>query len=639
MPKNQAKVRPGDLMRSATFAVRLAWRSDRGSLLTLVVVQGVNALGLGAGLLLLKSVLGDGGLPGGAEMQSSGGASMLVGLAVLLGLRSVGGVLNAVTSARQRILAARLDRHVISLVLRAAVGADLPRFEDPQFHDGLQRAVFASRGQPVVVVTTLVVALQAVLTAAAVSVAFVAMAWWLLPFAALSAVPTLRAARAERNASYGLSHDLAENRRLRQYFEQLMTGREEAKEVRALDLGPMLTARWDAQYEQEIDGTVRTQRRHLWRKIGARLVADLLVMAVIGGVWAGLGSGLVDLATAAAALTGLWLLSTRIQMISGLVGNIGDSVLYLKDLRLFAGSDAAPLPVAAETPAPRFASLHAEQIGFTYPGSARPTLRGVTVTLRAGEIVALVGTNGSGKTTLAKILAGLYAPDEGMLLFNNRPVTDPAALRDAATVVFQDFVRYKLPALDNIAFGRAGEPADVARVVTSARRAGAHDFVWSLPQEYATTLGKEFAGGEDLSGGQWQRLALARAFYRNTPFIILDEPTAALDPEAEEELFRHIRLLFSDRTVLLISHRFSTVRGADRIYVLDEGRVIEQGTHDELMARRQKYAALFLTQAAGYLNPTSGPRPGPGHLPGPTWNHTSGVSATRPSCTRRADAP
>ncbi|GLW62549.1 ABC transporter ATP-binding protein [Actinomadura rubrobrunea] len=593
------RVRRLDLPRSAAFAVRLAWRADRRSLVTLMAVQLVTALGLGAGLLLLRTVL-DGGLPGGSAARTAGEPSVLVGLAVLLALRAAGGVLGSVTTARQRMLSARLDRHVISLVLGAAVRADLPRFEDPAFHDRLQRAVFASRGQPVVVITTLVAVLQALLTAAAVSGAFLAMAWWLLPFAALSAVPTLRAARAERNASYGLHHGLAESRRLRQYFERLMTGRDEAKEVRALDLGPLLHARWHAEYEREIEGTVRTQRRHMRRKIGARLVGDLLIMAVVGAVALLLGGGLVDLPTALTALTGLWLLSARIQMVGGLMGDIGDSALYLKDLRAFTEADAER--PAGRPPVPRFRGLRAERITFTYPGSTRPALKDVSVTLRAGEIVALVGTNGSGKTTLAKILAGLYRPDAGALLFNDRPLADPAALRAVSAVVFQDFVRYKLSALDNIAFGRADEPADEARAAEAARKAGAHGFVSRLARGYATVLGKEFADGEDLSGGQWQRLALARAFYRDAPLVILDEPTAALDPQAEEELFRRIRSLFAGRTVLLISHRFSSVRGADRIYVLDEGSVIEQGTHDELMARGGRYAGLFLTQAAAYLD-------------------------------------
>jgi ATP-binding cassette subfamily B protein len=595
-----AKVRPLDLWRSAAFAVRLGWRADRGSLLTLIVVQVFGALGLSIGLLLLRTVLG-GAVSGGPGMPASDSSSVLAGLAVFAAIRAAGGIFGAITAARQRILGVRVDRHAIALVLRAAVGTELPRFEDSDFHDRLQRAVFASRAQPAIVIATLVAVLQALLTTAAVSAVFAVMAWWLLPFAALAVLPTMRAARAERNASYGLHHDLAESRRVRQYFERLMTGQEEAKEVRALNLGPLLEARWNAEYEHEINETVRTQRHHLRRKIAARLGGDLLIVAIAGTVWWLMGSGFVDLPTALAALTGLWLLSTRLQMVGRLTGNVGEAILYLKDLRIFAESGAGERPTW-RPPMPDFQCLHAERIDFTYPGSIRPALRDVSVTVGAGEIVALVGPNGSGKTTLAKLLAGLYSPDAGRLLLNYGPVWHPALLREVSAVLFQDFVRYKLSGFDNVAFGRADRPADLDWIFRSAWAAGAHDFLASLPRQYATVLSKEFTAGEDLSGGQWQRLALARAFYRNAPLIILDEPTASLDPEAEEELFRHIRRLFAGRAVLLISHRFSSVRGADRIYVLDRGAVIEQGTHDELMARRGRYATLFLTQASAYLD-------------------------------------
>ncbi|TDD73502.1 ABC transporter ATP-binding protein [Actinomadura rubrisoli] len=601
-PRPANRLRAGDVMGSAVFVLRLAWRADRGSLLVVLGVQLATAVGVAGVLLLVRGLAGDAVTLGRGQAGAGGGTGRIIPvIAAMVALRSVGGILRAAATARQRVLAVRLDRHVTDLVLGAATRAELPHFEDAAFHDRLQRAVFASRGQPVVVITTLVAVAQAVLTGAAVSVAFLAMAWWLLPFAAVSALPTLRAAHAERNASYGLSHDLAENRRVRQYLERLMTGRDEAKEVRALGLGPLLRERWHGRYAEEVDGTVRTQRRHLRRKAVARLAGDAVVVAVIGAVWWLMDARLVDLPTALAALTGLWLLSTRVQMVGGLLGNVGDSILYLKDLRAFAGPSVAAAPAGGEGPAV-FASLEARGLRFRYPGSAAPVLNGVDVAFRQGEIIALVGGNGSGKTTLAKILAGLYPPESGTLLLNGAPVDDPARLRETSAVVFQDFVRYRLPVLDNIAFGRPGQAADPDRAAGSARRAGADAFVERLPRGYGTVLSKEFRDGEDLSGGQWQRLALARAFYRDAPFVILDEPTAALDPQAEEELFGRMRELFAGRTVLLISHRFSSVRGADRIYVLDGGSVVEHGTHEQLMGRRGRYAAMFLTQAAAYLD-------------------------------------
>ena len=594
--KSSSPVPSRDVAQCIALAVRLAWQVDRRCLIQLLGVQFAAAVGLAGVILLVRQLAGGALAPGTAGMEMDAGL-VIPGIAAMIVLGTVSGILRAVSSARQRLLAVKMDRHIVSIVLRSAVRAELPRFEDPAFHDGLQRAVFAARSQPAVVVTTMVAMLQTVLMVGAVTAAFVVMAWWLLPFAALSAVPIVRAARNERDAGYRLNHDLAENRRMRQYLERLLTGRDEAKEIRALDLGQLLWSRWHEQYQSEIDGTTATSRTHLRRKITARLTGDALTIAVIGGVSWLVEAGLVTVPTALAALTGLWLLSTRMQMVGALLNTVGESILYLTDLRTFVAEDAAP-PQRTTRPA-RFAGLHAEGIGFRYPGSPRHALADVTVSLGAGEVVALVGANGSGKTTLAKILAGLYEADTGLLLHGD-DVVEPRALRDQTAVVFQDFIRYKLPAIDSVAFGRPDEPASMERAVAAASLAGADAFLAGLPDGYETVLSKEFTGGTDLSLGQWQRLALARAFYRDSSFVILDEPTASLDPQAEAELFAHLRALFAGRTVLLITHRFSSVRSADRIYVLDGGRVVEAGTHESLMAAGETYARLYRLQADAY---------------------------------------
>jgi ATP-binding cassette subfamily B protein len=229
-------------------------------------------------------------------------------------------------------------------------------------------------------------------------------------------------------------------------------------------------------------------------------------------------------------------------------------------------------------------------------------LHDVCIRIEPGEVVALVGANGSGKTTLAKLLAGLYLPTAGRVCWDGRDTrdVDRRSLLDCTAVVFQDFIRYALSAGDNIALGRHERASDTAGIVRAAERAGADGDISSLPSGYETLLGPAFIDGTDLSTGQWQRLALARTFFRDAPLVILDEPTAALDAKAEHELFAKIGELFADRSVLLISHRFSTVRSADRIYVLSEGYVVEAGTHEELLARAGTYAELFTLQASPY---------------------------------------
>jgi ATP-binding cassette subfamily B protein len=250
----------------------------------------------------------------------------------------------------------------------------------------------------------------------------------------------------------------------------------------------------------------------------------------------------------------------------------------------------------------RFDAITARNVSFTYPSREVPSLSDVSIDLPRGHVVALVGENGSGKTTLAKLLAGLYPPTHGTVAWDGIDMTtfDPAQLRPRVAVLFQDFVRYHLSAFENIAFGNRRLADDEPAVFAAARSAGAHEFLTTLPHGYETLLGPEYYGGSDLSGGQWQRVALARAFLRDAELIILDEPTAALDPRSEAELYARVRELFAGRTVLLISHRFASVRRADHIYVLDGGRVIEDGSHDELMHAQGSYAQMFTLQASAY---------------------------------------
>ena len=249
--------------------------------------------------------------------------------------------------------------------------------------------------------------------------------------------------------------------------------------------------------------------------------------------------------------------------------------------------------------------MTAEGVSFTYPGAEQPAVREATVELHAGEVVALVGENGSGKTTLAKLLAGLYRPGAGAIRWDGTDIREWSlvSVRSRIAVIFQDFVRYALSAEDNIATGDVSAVADPDRVRRAARASGAAEAIESMPDGYATPLSRLFAGGQDLSGGQWQRVAIARGYYRDAPLVILDEPSAALDPRAEHELFASLRHTLEGRTALFISHRFSTVRAADRIYVLDAGSVAEHGTHEELIAAGGQYAELFRVQAAAYLPP------------------------------------
>ena len=301
----------------------------------------------------------------------------------------------------------------------------------------------------------------------------------------------------------------------------------------------------------------------------------------------------------AAALTAVAMqqLGARLTMITAAFGRLIESGMFIDDYKTFLRLSEKQMRSSKKMneQLPRFTGLKVEGVSFAYPNAATPTLEDVSLEIAPGEIVALVGENSSGKTTLVKLICQLYRPAGGQILWSGVDAAslEPESVQSEISVLFQDFIQYHLTALDNIAFGRIDEPALRGDAVAAAARARADDFLSDLPKSYDTRLGLQFFGGHELSVGQWQRLALARVFFRGGDFLILDEPTAAVDPRAERELFARMHALSAGRAVLLISHRFSSVRTADRIYVLRDGRVAEAGTHSDLISANAHYAELF----------------------------------------------
>jgi ABC-type multidrug transport system fused ATPase/permease subunit len=435
-----------------------------------------------------------------------------------------------------------------------------------------------------------------------VSVAMIAIEPLIIPMVLLVLLPAWMTASRRGSEFWRYFWRMTPKDRERNYLGRVLAGRDEAKEVRAFGLGEYLLARWRTLFEDRIRELRKVARRQLlYTLLSTLTIALLLGLSILVVGWLAT-NGRVSLSEAGIAIAGIAVIGSRLTQAGYSAASLSESGFYLDDFAAFLemGGTADPMKTAAPS---GFKSISAREVSFIYPSSETPALIDVSIDIEAGEVVAPVGENGSGKSTLAKVLAGLYAPRSGTVTWDGVDIAtiDPTELSHKVAVIFQDFIQYHLSAQQNIGLGdidhRSG--ADIT-IQGAAEQAGADDFIARLPDGYQTLLGPEFLGGVDLSAGQWQRMALARAFYRDAPLVILDEPTASLDARAEHELFVRIRNLLAGRTVLLISHRFSSVRNADRVYVLHEGQLIESGTHAKLVAAGGRYAEMYALQAAAY---------------------------------------
>ena len=512
-------------------------------------------------------------------------------------------VLGRVVSLIDSLLSERLANDSSIQLMEHAATLDLEDFEDAEFQDQLERARRQTSGR-MALMSQLFGQAQDIVTVVSFAAGLIWYAPWLIVLLLVALVPAFLGEAHFNAQSYSLAFFRTPERRELDYLRQTAASVETAKEVKIFGLNGFLIDR----YRRLAADLYAANRRLALRRAGW------------GGIFTAIGTIGYYLAYAYIAwrtlvgefsigdLTFLAGSFRRLRtLLEGLLSGFSSTAsqaLYLDDL--FSFLDVQPEIRSPEKslafPRPIREGFVFDNVGFIYPGAERWAVRNMSFTLQAREVLALVGENGAGKTTLVKLLARLYDPDEGRILLDGHDLRnyDLDDLRGSMSVIFQDFVRYNLSAADNIAVGRIDAREDRSRIEEAAGKSLADDVIARLPAGYDQMVGKRFKNGVELSGGEWQKIAIARAYMRDAQVLILDEPTAALDARSEFEVFQRFKELSQGKTAIIISHRFSSVRMADRILVLADGKVESAGTHEELLTRSGRYAELFELQAAGY---------------------------------------
>ena len=576
--------------------MRLVWKSSRGGTLGLAFLTVLSAAWPLAIAWIGKAIID-------AVVAHNRDLALRLVLLELALVATQAGIQRALGLVRQ-LLGARLSVDINVLILEKALALELRHFEDPAFYDQLTRARREASSRPLSVVTESFQLVQNTLTLAGYIALLVRFSPLAVGGLVLAAIPATLAEMRFSTAAFRLRNWRSPDTRRLNYIEYVLANDGHVKEVKLFGLGKMLLQRYrdlgETFYRED---RVLAQKRAAWgyalSLIGTGAFYGCYVLMAIAAATGRLSLGNLTLYVVAFRQG-----QQAFQSILSAVGSMYEDNLYMSNLWSYLAIPIGEAVKPPQLPAAVEEGIRFENVGFQYPGSETWALRGINLFVPRGSSLALVGHNGAGKTTFIKLLARLYEPTEGRILLDGRDLRDwePEALRKRIGVIFQDFNQYQFRVRENVGFGSVDHLDEDLRVRRAIERGGAEEVVATLAGGIETPLGRWFQDGAQLSGGQWQKIALARAFMREeADILILDEPTAALDAEAEHAVFERFRQLAAGRTTILISHRFPTVRMADRILVLDGGHLLEDGTHAELVTRGGRYAHLFSLQASGYL--------------------------------------
>ena len=501
------------------------------------------------------------------------------------------------------LLADKYTRHVSIAVMKHASELDLIAYEDPVFYDRLERARVQATDR-LGMIQSIGRLVQQMITAVTMSVTIVVYSPWLLLLLIAGVLPAFLGESHFAFLGYAKNFRQTPIKRQLDYLRLLGGSKEAAKELKLFGLSRFLTNRFADLSNQIYGEDVSLARRRLIAGVGLSVIGTLgYYSAYAWVIWRTL-AGALSIGTLTLLAGAIQQASLNIQQVFSTLAGIADQALFLTDLLAFFEMQPTirSKPNALPAPRPIRRGFEFRDVSFSYPGTERLVLNRLNFHLHPGERVALIGENGEGKTTIVKLITRLYDPTEGQVLLDGIDLReyDLEDLYREIGVIFQDFMRYEMTARENIASGLIAQVDDLALLKTAARKSLADQVIERLPKNFEHMLGRRFEGGVDLSGGEWQKVALARAYLRNAQLLVLDEPTAALDARSEFEVFRRFAELTEGKMALFISHRFSTVRMADRIVVLEKGRIAEEGTHEQLSMLGGRYAEMFELQAASY---------------------------------------
>ena len=593
------------VFRYGRRAIELVWSTDRRLTVALAVLTLTAGL-LPAGIAYVGKLIVD-SVVAAIAVSSAGGAPDYAGVMWFVAIE---GLLVAGMAATHRgmgycqtLLRVLLSQSVNTLILEKALTLELAQFEDSEFYDKLNRARQEASSRPLSLVTRTFNLLQHGISLASYATLLLQFSGWAVLVLIAAGLPAFVAETYFSGERFRMFRHRSAERRKLLYLEMVLAREDHAKEIKLFQLGTELLRRYKKIFQALFDD----ERRLTRRQDGWGLVLGLISNAAFYGAYAWIAvatiQGTISLGQMTMYLVVFKQGQSSVSAMLGAIGGLYEDNLYLSNLYEYLEQPTlAWAGASAHGPEPS-AGVVFEHVSFTYPGASRPAVRDLSLTLTPGQSVGVVGRNGSGKTTLIKLLAGLYPVDEGRILYEGRNLEDWDAelLRKRIGIIFQDFNRYQLEVGENIGVGDEPRLHDAAGWAEAAQLGQAADFIEKLPEGYHTQLGRWFHQGQELSGGEWQRIALSRAFMRRgAEILVLDEPTAAMDAETEADVFEHFQSLTQAKIVVLISHRFSTVRQADLIVVMDQGQIIERGSHDELVALGGQYARLFELQAKGY---------------------------------------